>query len=65
MLCDGTRALQALVPHTHLDENNNKTWENEKLLLSTGFEFVYAITALYSSTHSFNEENPCAQNHGK
>ena len=50
---------------SHLEENNNKKWGNEKLLLPTGFEFLYAITALYFSTPSFNEENPCAQNHGK
>ena len=32
---------------SHLEENNNKKWGNEKLLLPTGFEFLYAITALY------------------
>ena len=38
-------------------------WKN--FCYQTGFEFVDAIPALYSSTLSFNEENPCAQNHGK
>ena len=50
---------------SHLEENTNKKQENKKLLLPTEFEFVYHITAVYFSNPYFNEENPCAQNHGK
>ena len=50
---------------SHLEENSNKKQGNEKLLLATEFEFVYDITAVYFSNPYFNEENPCAQNHGK
>ena len=30
-------------------KNNNKTQGNVKLILATGFEFVYAVAALYFS----------------